>query len=84
LTSISLWALSPQVTTPYQMFSFYENFPNVASTVMKNHSTTAIHAYSSEMYKRKSVYEKMGFEDFYTIENSTHFFPLENSALASD
>lgn len=66
LTSFSMEPFEPQLTTPYtQLVPKMEKIPSVVSYLKEqNYYATAIHPYNTSMYKRKDVYDLMGFDQF--------------------
>ncbi|SIT70802.1 LTA synthase family protein [Edaphobacillus lindanitolerans] len=69
LTSFSLELFNePMATTPYS--DFYVGAKNHHSILnyIKN-DKVAIHPYTASLYRRKSVYREMGFDDFLYLDN---------------
>ncbi len=71
LTGLPVSFLSSGMATPFQRFvSSWKHFP---SHLLKfgntSHKLISIHAYNSAMYKRKSVYTAMHFEEMYFSNN---------------
>ncbi|CAM3321324.1 LTA synthase family protein [Vagococcus fessus] len=86
LTGISLEPLNPQMTTPYTMLvPKLEELPSIVS-VLKNegYEATAIHPYNTSMYKRKDVYNVLGFDQFISEKEMTYQDKIENNSYISD
>jgi len=69
LTSFSLEVfLNPMSITPYS--DFYSDAKN-HHTVLSMYGTDkiALHPYTAELYKRETIYNKMGFDDFLYLNN---------------
>lgn len=66
LTSFSMELFNPQMTTPYTMLvPKMKEIPSIVSLLKEqDYQTTAIHPYNTSMYKRKDVYNKLGFDRF--------------------
>lgn len=73
LTSFSLEAFNDHLTvTPYA--DFYTTVPNHSSLLsFFNEGKIAIHPYTAGLYKRTSVFEKMGFNDFLYIDHGLKY-----------
>lgn len=69
LTSFSLEVfLNPMSITPYS--DFYSDSKNHHTVLsMYPNSKIALHPYTAELYKRKIIYNKMGFDDFLYLNN---------------
>ncbi|MGX7244354.1 LTA synthase family protein [Enterococcus quebecensis] len=86
LTSFSMELFNPQMTTPYTMLiPKMIEIPSIVS-LMKNqeYQTTAIHPYNTSMYKRKDVYNKMGFDQFISEDTMKHTETIQNNPYISD
>ncbi len=86
LTGMSLSQFSPQMTTPYQMLlPERSGFPSVVELMERDgHDSVAIHAYSSHMYRRESVYPVLGFDDFVSLGEMQSERTIEHSTKVSD
>lgn len=86
LTSFSMERLNPQVATAYtQIVSKLPKVPSIVSLLSHNgYETTAIHPYNTSMYKRKSVYPKLGFDTFIYDKTMTYQEVIENNPYISD
>lgn len=86
LTSFAMEALTPQMTTPYTMLvPKMTKLPSVVSLLKaRGYKTTAIHPYDTSMYKRRDVYEILGFDQFISEEAMTHQDKIENNPFISD
>ena len=86
LTGISLEPLNPQMTTPYTMLvPKLDQLPSIVS-VLKNqgYEATAIHPYNTSMYKRKDVYDVLGFDQFISEKEMSYQDRIENNSYISD
>ncbi|MEG0749382.1 MAG: LTA synthase family protein [Carnobacterium sp.] len=86
LTGLSMEPFVSNLSTPYtQMPSRLNQVPSVVSYLQQlGHATTAIHPYNTSMYKRKQVYEEMGFDTFIHEGTMTYDDKLENNPYISD
>lgn len=86
LTGFSMELFNPQLTTPYTMLVPKEkSFPSLVSLVKNlGYETTAIHPYNTSMYKRKDVYQVLGFDQFKSESNMTYTDKLDNNPYISD
>jgi phosphoglycerol transferase MdoB-like AlkP superfamily enzyme len=86
LTSFSMGLLNPQMTTPYTMLvPKLSQLPSVVSYLQKQgYDATAIHPYDTSMYKRKDVYNVMGFQTFLDQDTMTYTDKIENNPYISD
>lgn len=86
LTSFSMGLLNPQMTTPYTMLvPKLTQLPSVVSFLQKQgYDATAIHPYDTSMYKRKDVYDVMGFQTFLDQDTMTYTDKIENNPYISD
>nr|WP_256924852.1 LTA synthase family protein [Enterococcus sp. 4G2_DIV0659] len=86
LTSFSMELFNPQLTTPYTMLvPKMTEIPSIVS-LLKNqdYQTTAIHPYNTSMYKRKDVYNKMGFDQFISEETMKNTETIQKNPYISD
>lgn len=86
LTGISMGLLNPQMTTPYtMMLPKKTEFPSIVSSLkQQDYQTVAIHPYNTSMYKRKDVYNVLGFNQFLDENTMTHKERLSNNGYISD
>ncbi|OJG27400.1 membrane-oligosaccharide glycerophosphotransferase [Enterococcus caccae] len=86
LTSFSMELFNPQLTTPYTMLiPKMKEIPSIVSLLnQQDYRTTAIHPYNTSMYKRKDVYQTMGFNQFISEETMKYTQTLENNPYISD
>lgn len=86
LTGISMALLNPQMTTPYtMMLPKKTEFPSIVSSLEKqDYKTVAIHPYNTSMYKRKDVYNVLGFDKFLDENTMTHQEKLSKNGYISD
>ncbi len=66
LTGQSIGLFAPQLQSPYQqLVPQYRSYPSaVGWFASQGHRPIAIHPYLTGMYKRRTVYENFGFEEF--------------------
>lgn len=86
LTGFSMEMFNAQMTTPYTMLvPNFTEFPSIVNTLSEEgYDTTAIHPYNTSMYKRKSVYQSFGFDQFLD-ENTMDFTDtIEDNPYISD
>lgn len=86
LTSFSMELLNAQLTTPYTMLlPKLEAVPSIVSVLnSRGYQTSAIHPYNTSMYKRKDVYQKLGFETFLDQDTMTYTDKIEDNPYISD
>lgn len=86
LTGFSIGLFNAQLTTPYTMLVPKMNqLPSIVSTLKdQNYHTTAIHPYNTSMYKRKDVYEVLGFDEFISENTMTYTDTIEDNPYISD
>lgn len=86
LTSFSMELFNPQMTTPYTMLvPKMDQLPSLVSLLKgRKYDTTAIHPYNTSMYKRKDVYDVMGFDQFLDEDTMKHTETQENNPYISD
>lgn len=86
LTGFSMGLFNAQLTTPYTMLVPKMNqLPSIVSTLKdQNYHTTAIHPYNTSMYKRKDVYEVLGFDEFISENTMTYTDTIEDNLYISD
>jgi phosphoglycerol transferase MdoB-like AlkP superfamily enzyme len=66
LTGQSLALFDPQITSPYQQFmAGMDDYPSAVGWFEQHgHETVAVHPFSTEMYRRRTVYPMLGFDRF--------------------
>lgn len=86
LTSMSLEPFAGQVYAPYvEATSIMQYIPSIARRAKNSElHTTAIHSHYGHLYKRTSVYPRLGFDDFIHRNEMTHTDLLGNSDYISD
>lgn len=86
LTGLSMELFNPQMTTPYTMLvPKMTQLPSMVSlTKSLGYQTTAIHPYDTSMYKRKDVYQVLGFDQFLDQDTMTHTQRIQNNEYISD
>lgn len=86
LTSLSMELLNSQLTTPYTMLvPKLKELPSIVSILKENgYATTAIHPYNTSMYKRKDVYQKLGFDQFISEDTMEHKEKIMDNKYISD
>lgn len=86
LTSFSMELFNPQLTTPYTMLvPKMDEIPSIVSLLNgQDYQTTAIHPYNTSMYKRKDVYNIMGFDQFLSESTMNYTDKIENNPYISD
>ncbi|MFN6872189.1 LTA synthase family protein [Enterococcus hirae] len=86
LTGFSMGLFNAQLTTPYTMLVPKMNqLPSIVSTLKdQNYHTTAFHPYNTSMYKRKDVYEVLGFDEFISENTMTYTDTIEDNPYISD
>lgn len=86
LTGFSMGLFNAQLTTPYTMLvPKMKQLPSIVSTLKdQNYHTTAIHPYNTSMYKRKDVYEVLGFDEFISENTMTYTDTIEDNPYISD
>lgn len=86
LTGFSMALFNPQMTTPYTLLvPKLKQLPSLVSMLKEQgYQTTAIHPYDTSMYKRKDVYQVLGFDEFLDQDTMTHREKLQNNPYISD
>ncbi|KAF1292535.1 LTA synthase family protein [Candidatus Enterococcus leclercqii] len=86
LTGFSMELFNPQMTTPYTLLvPKLKQLPSLVSLLKdQGYDTTAIHPYDTSMYKRKDVYQVLGFDEFLDQDTMKHTEKLENNPYISD
>ncbi|OTN77431.1 hypothetical protein A5886_002531 [Enterococcus sp. 8G7_MSG3316] len=86
LTSFSMGLMNPQMTTPYTMLvPKLTQLPSLVSFLSQDgYQATAIHPYDTSMYKRKDVYDVMGFDEFLDQDTMTYTDKIEDNPYISD
>ena len=78
--------LNAQMTTPYTLLvPKLKSLPSLVSlTKEQGYDTTAIHPYDTSMYKRKDVYNILGFDRFLDQDTMKYRDKIENNPYISD
>lgn len=86
LTGVSMEPLAPSLTTPYiQMTNKMSTLPSILSYLtQQDYELTAMHPFNTSMYKRKDVYQRMGFSNFLSDANMVNQELLEEDRYISD
>ena len=86
LTGFSMELFNPQMTTPYTLLvPKLSELPSLVSFLkQKEYQATAIHPYDTSMYKRKDVYQTLGFDEFLDQSTMKHTDKLQNNPYISD
>ena len=86
LTGLSMEPFNSQLTTPYTMLvSKLTGLPSLVSVLNgEDYQTTAVHPYNTSMYKRKDVYNTLGFDNFIAENTMKHTERIENNQYISD
>lgn len=86
LTGLSMEPFAPNLSTPYtQIPTLMGHFPSAVSYFKEEgYAATAIHPYNTSMYKRKQVYEELGFDHFLDEKTMTHTDTLGENPYISD
>lgn len=86
LTGMSTSQFRPQLTTPYQMLvPNYSSFPSAVRYFEgRGLSTTALHAFTSELYRRADVYPILGFDKLVFRDDMTHRDRVDHGRFISD
>ncbi|WP_447646810.1 LTA synthase family protein [Nocardioides zeae] len=71
LTGEHLGLFAPQMVVPYQMLvPDFATYPSLVGTLRTaGHRAVAVHPYLAGMYKRPSVYDTFGFDEFVTEDD---------------
>lgn len=86
LTGFSMEPFNGQLTTPYTMLvPTLTEVPSLVSLLKEdNYQATAIHPYNTSMYKRKDVYDVLGFDKFIDETTLNYQEKIENNPYISD
>lgn len=86
LTGMSTTQLEPQLTTPFQMLvPDHETFPSAVGFFEdQGLETTALHSYSSRLYRRADAYRVLGFDEALFDRDMTHTGGVEQNPYVSD
>lgn len=86
LTGFSMGLMTGQMTTPYtQLMPKLKELPSIVSFLEQQaYQTTAIHPYDSSMYRRKTVYPLLGFQDFMDESRIANPQRIEGNPYISD
>ncbi|MBA2464616.1 MAG: LTA synthase family protein [Nocardioidaceae bacterium] len=66
LTGMSMSQFTPQMDSPYQMLvPEYSSFPSAVQLLDdRGHDAVAIHPYTTQLYRRETVYPVLGMDEF--------------------
>ena len=86
LTGMSTTQLEPQLTTPFQMLvPDHQTFPSAVGFFEDlGFATTALHSYSSRLYRRAEAYRVLGFDEALFDRDMTHTGSVEQNRYISD
>lgn len=86
LTGQSLALFNPQIVSPYQNFmAGLRGYPSAVGWFREQgHRAIAVHPYTTEMYRRKTVYPMLGFDEFLHETSMREQGKLENGHYISD
>jgi phosphoglycerol transferase MdoB-like AlkP superfamily enzyme len=86
LTTMSMEAFAPTITTPYvQLTNQINHMPNIVQMYKEmDYHTTAIHSHNTRLYRRKDVYNNMGFDEFLYDSTMTHTHRIKEDHYISD
>jgi len=86
LTSLSLEPLASRIYSPYvEAADELNDVPSLAKKANdQGMNATAIHPYNARLYKRTTVYDNLGFNDFIYDEHMTFNEKIGNSDYISD
>ncbi len=86
LTGESIGLFNPQMNSPYQMLvSHYDEYPSaVGWFAAHGHKPIAIHPYRAGMYKRQTVYDTFGFDEFIHDSTMSEQDRIDDSDFISD
>ena len=86
LTGMSTSQFRPQMTTPYQMLiPQHSDFPSaVRFFESRGLTTTAMHSYTSALYRRPLVYDLLGFDEVVFEDGMSHKAAVDKSPFISD
>ena len=86
LTGQDLALFNPQISAPYQNFvAGMDSYPSAVGWFAHDgHSPIAIHPYTTEMYRRSTVYPMLGFEKFVHDTGMQEQAKVEKNTYISD
>lgn len=86
LTGLSSALFRPQVVSPYQAFvADQSSFPSAVSWLQsEGHEAVTVHPYTTEMYKRRSAYRTLGFDDFVYDTSMSEQDTIQDNPYISD
>ncbi len=86
LTGLSLAEYQPQLNSPYQMLvTRYQHFPSAVGYFKSlGHETLAIHPFLPQMYKRNTVYPRLGFDRFTSLSQMSVRRRIGDNEFVSD
>lgn len=85
LTSLSMTNFSPTLPTPYSQLVPYQKQTFAVSDLFNYR--VAIHPFTANLYNRKQVYQKLGFNKFYHLQGGDHLSytaKIHNNPYISD
>lgn len=85
LTSLSMTNFSPTLPTPYSQLVPYQDQTFAISDMFDYR--VAIHPFTANLYNRKQVYSKLGFDKFYHLQDGdklSYTAKIQNSPYISD
>ena len=85
LTGFSMANFSPTMPTPYSQLVPYQSHPFSVNQFFN--SSVGIHPFSANLYSRKTVFRKFGFQRFYHLDGGDHLTytrHINNSPRISD
>ena len=86
LTGMSMGQFAPQVDIAYQtVVPRYESFPSAVRLFeARGHGSVAIHPFTTGMYRRTTVYQTFGFDDFISQGELQHEKRIDDGRFISD
>lgn len=86
LTGMSMGQFAPQVSIAYQMVvPDFDSFPSAVRLFEdRGHGALAIHPFTTQMYRRTTVYPILGFDDFISQGELQHEERIDESDRVSD
>jgi phosphoglycerol transferase MdoB-like AlkP superfamily enzyme len=86
LTGQTLALFEPQIVAPYQNFmTDLSDYPSAVGWFHEHgHRAVAVHPYTTEMYRRKTIYRMLGFDEFVHDDSMQEQDKLEHNTYISD
>jgi hypothetical protein len=86
LTGQNLALFNPQIVAPYQNFlAGMDSYPSAVGWFEQSgHAAIAVHPYTTEMYRRSTVYPMLGFDEFIHDADMQEQDKVEESTYISD